>query len=126
MKIKNLDIGLESITQVGHGQDVHLPKEGSLAPTFMPEVRPLDDVLRRPSLDERLPNLLQPQVLDATLLEPAVLAETRLSTQAVFAEAARGASGHRRRVLDQAALYLDDDAALDDEVRASLAALLRA
>lgn len=125
MKIKALDIGLESITQVTEGQDAHLPREGKLAPFFMPEVRPLDDVLRRPSLDERLPDLLQPRVLDPALLEPAVLAETRLAAQALFAEAARAASGHRRRVLDQAALYLDDDVALDDEVRASLAALLK-
>lgn len=126
MKIKNLDIGLESITQVGFGQDVHLPKEAPVGPTFLPQVRPLDEVLRRPSLEERLPDLLQPTALDAALLEPAVMTQTRLAAQALFAEAARRATGHRRRVLDQAALYLDDDIELDDEVRAALAVLLRA
>ena len=125
MKVKSFDVGLELITRVGFGEDVHLPTEGPLGPTFLPEVRPLDDVLHRPSLDERLPRLLQPSSLDADLLEPSVLAATRLSSRELFADAARRSAGHRRRVLDQAALYLEEDVVLDDEVRTALATLLR-
>ena len=125
MKIRNFDIGLESYTKVGAGEDVHLPREGALGPTFIPKPGYLDEVLKRPSLDERLPQLLQPRTLDAGLLEPAVLTETRLSARTLFAEAARRATGQRRRILDQAALFLDEDADLDDEVRTALAALLK-
>ena len=126
MKIRNLDIGLESITQVGLGQDVHLPKEGPVGPKFLPQPRPLDEVLRRPSLEERLPELLEPLSLDATLLEPSVLAETRVAVAGALEEAARRATGHRRRILGQASHLLDEDCALDEEVRAALAVLLRA
>lgn len=125
MKIRSFDIGLESYTQVGAGEDVRLPVDGPLAPTFIPKPGHLDAVLRRPSLDERLPQLLQPLSLDAELLAPAVLTDTRLRTQALLAEAARRATGHRRRILDEAALFLDEDVEFDDEVRTALAALLK-
>lgn len=125
MKIRSFDIGLESYTQVGRGEDVHLPREGALGPSFIPKPGYLDAVLKRPSLDERLPQLLQPDTLDAELLEPAVLTDARLSARALFAEAARRATGHRRRILDQAAIVLDEDAGLDGEVRTALAALLK-
>lgn len=125
MKIRNFDVGLESYTRVGPGEDAHLPLEGGLAPSFIPKPGYLDEVLKRPSLDERLPRLLQPQTLDAALLEPAVLTEARLSSGALLADAARRATGHRRRILDQAALFLEEDVALDEEVRTALAALLK-
>lgn len=126
MKIRNLDIGVESITQVGLGQDVHLPREGPVGPKFLPAARPLDEVLRRPSIEERLPDLLQPAALDPALLEPSVLADTRLAAGAWLAEAARRATGHRRRLLDEAARFIEEDAALDDDVRGALAVLLKA
>jgi hypothetical protein len=125
MKVRNLDIGVEAFTRVEPGEDARLPKEGPLAPAFLPQPRALDEVLRRPSLDERLPALLQPRSLDAALLEPAALTAARVSSRALLAEAARRATGHRRRILDQAALFLDEDVALDDEVRTALAALLK-
>lgn len=126
MKIKAFDIGVESYTRISSVEDAHLPREGALGPTFIPKPSHLDAVLRRPSLDERLPDLLQPGSLDAGLLEPAALTQARLSARALFSDAARRATGHRRRVLDQAALFLDEDAGLDDEVRMALAALLKA
>jgi hypothetical protein len=125
VKIRNLDIGLESYTQVGPGEDVHLPREGALGPRFIPRPGHLDAVLKRPSLDERLPALLQPRIVSEDLLQPAVLAETRRATHALLREAARRATGHRRRLLDQAATFLDEDADLDEEVRTALAALLK-
>lgn len=126
MKIRNLDVGVESITQVGLGQDVHLPKEGPVAPKFLPQARPLDEVLRRPTMEERLPDLLQPAALDAGLLEPSVLSDTRLAAGAWLAETARRATGHRRRVLEEAARSVAEDATLDEDVRGALAVLLRA
>ena len=126
MKIRNLDVGLESITRVGLEQDVHLPKEGPVGPKFLPQARPLDHVLRRPSLEERLPELLEPSGLDPALLEPSVLTEARLASATFLEEAARRATGHRRRILDQAAQLVDEDALLDEEVRAALAVLFRA
>ena len=64
MKIRNLDIGVESITRWQIDDEIHLPKDRGLAPTFLPLYRPLDEILRRPSLDERLPALMQPESLD--------------------------------------------------------------
>ena len=45
------------------------------------QYRPLDDILRRPSLDERLPRLLQPEMLDPDLLDPATLSDTRITAR---------------------------------------------
>lgn len=68
MRVENLGVGVESVSLWQVEDEVHLPKEGGLAPTFLPQYRPLDDILRRPSLDERLPRLLQPEMLDPDLL----------------------------------------------------------
>lgn len=126
MKIRSFEIGVESFTRAEPGEGAHLPREGALSPTFLPKPGHLDAVLRRPSLDERLPQLLEPRNLDAALLEPATLSATRRAAGAHMAEAARRALGQRRRILEEAALILGEDAELDDEVRAALAALLKA
>lgn len=125
MKIRSFEIGVEAITQVGRGEETHLPPEGPVAPAFLPQPAALDAILRRPSLDERLPALLQPASLDPTLLDPAALSEARHDAAAAFADAASQATGQRRRILAQAAIALEEAVRLDDEVRAALAALLR-
>jgi hypothetical protein len=125
MRIRSLDVGVEAISRFLVEDDVHLPEDKGLRPAFLPVARPLDDVLKRPSLDERLPQLLQPDYLDSDLLEPATLTSARLATCQVLAECARRESGSRRKALELATAYLDDTAHLDDEVRRSLAALLR-
>jgi hypothetical protein len=125
MRIRSMDVGLESVSRFLVEDDVHLPAEKGLRPAFLPLARPLDDVLRRPSLDERLPRLLQPEFLDPDLLEPATLTYTRLDARHFMAERAKRESGSRRKTLELAALHLDNEASLDDEVRRSLAALLR-
>ena len=125
MRIKPLDIGVESITRWEVEDEVHLPGKGPLGPTFLPLYRPLDEILRRPSLDERLPKLLQPELLDADLLQPAALTDARLSAAATFARAALRQHGRRRELLELASTYLEEDIGLDDEVRSSLAMLLR-
>jgi type III secretion system YscX-like protein len=125
MRIRSMDIGVESVSRFLVEDDVHLPAEKGLRPAFLPLARPLDDVLKRPSLDERLPRLLQPEFLDPDLLEPATLTHVRLEAQHLMAERAKRESGSRRQLLERAAAHLDNEASLDDEVRRSLAALLR-
>jgi hypothetical protein len=124
-RIRALDIGVESISRWQQRDEIHLPPDRGLRPTFLPLYRPLDEILNRPSLDERLPRLLQPEFLDPDLLEPATLTQVRIDTQRVLAAKARRESGSRKHVLETAAGYLDDAVSLDDEVRRSLAALLR-
>jgi hypothetical protein len=125
MRIRSMDIGVESVSRFLVEDDVHLPEEKGLRPVFLPLARPLDDVLRRPSLDERLPRLLQPEFLDPDLLEPATLTHVRLEARHFMAARARRESGSRRQLLELAASHLDNEASLDDEVRRSLSALLR-
>ncbi|KPL52107.1 MULTISPECIES: hypothetical protein [Hyphomicrobiales] len=125
MRIRYLDRGVESISVWQEQDEVHLPKEGGLAPAFLPQYRALDEITRRPSLDERLPRLLQPDFLDPDLLDPATLTDTRIAVRDQFiAEAARS-SGRRKAVLELAASHLEDSVAMDEEVRRSLAVLLR-
>jgi hypothetical protein len=125
MRIRSMDIGVESVSRFLVEDDVHLPEEKGLRPIFLPLARPLDDVLKRPSLDERLPRLLQPESLDPDLLEPATLTLVRLDARRFMAERARKENGSRKKLLELAASHLDNEASLDDEVRRSLAALLR-
>jgi len=125
MRIRSLDVGIDAISRFQVEDDVHLPQDKGLRPAFLPIARPLDDVLRRPSLDERLPQLLQPEYLESDLLEPATLTDVRLAARRVLAECVKHESGSRRQTLELATAYLDDAAHLDDEVRRSLAALLR-
>lgn len=125
MKIRNLDIGVESITRWQIDDEIHLPKDRGLAPTFLPLYRPLDEILRRPSLDERLPALMQPESLDPDLLQPAALTAAREGARKMFADAAAAETGRRRDLFEVAASYLDQDIELDDDVRTALAALLK-
>jgi len=124
-RIRNLDVGLERITQWDVGDEFHLPAEGKAAPAFLPQYRPLDEVLRRPSLDERLPDLLQPADLDPGLLDPAALTATRQDLVTLFSRSARDARGTAAETLERAARLLEADVGLDAEVRTALAALLR-
>lgn len=125
MRIQRLDIGVESITRWDREDEVHLPREGTPAPQYIPQYQHLDEILRRPSLDERLPSLLQPASVDPDLLAPAVLGDTRLAARNVFVEEAERAKGAQRDLFQAAARVLDEDRGLDEEVRRALATLLR-
>jgi len=125
MRIRNLDVGVERITRWETGDEVHLPPEGKVGPAFLPQYRPLDAILSRPSLDERLPDLLQPVDLDPDLIEPTALTDVRRELAALFGEHARAAAGPAARALAGAAALLHADGDLDEEVRKALAALLR-
>ncbi|QJP15555.1 hypothetical protein G3545_18975 [Starkeya sp. ORNL1] len=126
MRIRNLDIGLESITRWDVADEVHLPRDGTSAPAFMPQYRPLEEILQRPSLDERLPEFLRPATVDPDLLDPTALADARVGARSAFVERSLSASGRSRDILEQAATLLGADIGLDDEIRSALAALLRA
>ena len=125
MKIRSLNIGLESITSWQVSDEIHLPKDGGLSPAFLPLHRPLDEILRRPSLDERLPTLLQPENLDPELLQPAALTAARQQICWRFSEAANRNTGRKRDLFKAASALLEDDIELDEDVRTALAALLR-
>lgn len=124
-RIRTLEVGVESISRWQADDEIHLPEQRGLRPVFLPLYRPLDEILNRPSLDERLPLLLQPEFLDPDLLEPATLTEVRIETQTLLTRRARQEIGTRRKALESAASYLDAAVSLDDEVRRALAALLR-
>lgn len=125
MRVRNLNVGVESISRWQVEDDVHLPDARGLRPAFLPLHRPLDEILHRPSLDERLPQLLEPEFLDPDLLEPSTLADTRNDLRMILAARAQRENGDRRQALEEAASYLNDEISLDDEVRRSLAMLLR-
>ena len=125
MRIRSLDTGLEIVTRWQTHDEVHLPQDKALRPGFLPDPRPLAVVLDKPSLDERLPGLLEPRILDPEMLSPVVLAELRNQTRRFFSERARSETGARAELLSRAARQLDEDAVLDDEVRAALSLLLK-
>jgi hypothetical protein len=125
MKIRNLDIGVESITRWQAEDEIHLPRDRGLAPAFLPIHRPLDEILRRPSLDERLPSLMQPENLDPDLLQPAALTAARRQAWSRFAEAARRHAGRKRDLFHAASTFLESDIELDAAVYEALAALFR-
>ncbi|MCP8939512.1 hypothetical protein NK718_13380 [Alsobacter sp. SYSU M60028] len=118
-----LDVGIDRISRRTPAQEVHLPAQAPAAPAFLPQARPLDEVLRRPTLDERLCDLLEPASLDAALLEPAVLSRTRSEAAAEFS--ALASSSADPGLLERAVGVLNADVALDEEIRTALAALLR-
>ncbi len=125
MRIRNLDVGVERITRWNIGDDLHLPTEGTTLPVFLPQQPALDEVLRRPSLDERLPDILQPTNLDPDLLDPSTMSQTRSELQQIFAQGAAGHDGETAGLFRSAASLLGADAFLDRETRAALAMLLR-
>lgn len=127
MRIKSLDVGLEAVTLWQREDEVHLPSEGRAGPTFLPEAQALDAILNRPSLDERLPDLLLPGRLDPDLLEPATLSAVRGELQALFERESRSATllPADRDLFAAADRLLSGDTAMDEEVRSALAMLLR-
>ncbi|WP_378940828.1 hypothetical protein [Mesorhizobium sp. ANAO-SY3R2] len=125
MRIRNLDIGVERVTRWNLGDDLQLPREGTGLPVFLPQQAALDEVLRRPSLDERLPEVLQPTNLDPGLLDPSVMSQTRTELQQIFAQHAAAHDGETAVLFQSAADLLGVDAFFDRETRAALAMLLR-
>ncbi len=125
MRVKRFDSGLESISRWQVEDEQHLPKTGRLAPKFLPRAQALDEILARPTLEERLPNMLEPTLSDPDLLEPTVMTEARNGARDVFQRVALQAEGPRREALRKAAVILDEEVGFDDEIRRALAELLK-
>lgn len=126
MRIKSLNVGVESISTWTVADELHLPSDVSpAAQAFLPEMRPLQEVLKRPSLDERLPMLIQPDDVAPELFAANRIAEVRIEARDAFAALAGKGTGSVRKTFSEAAALLEADRALDDDVRAALAVLLR-
>jgi hypothetical protein len=124
-RIVGLNVGLTGIDQWRARDEQHLPPGGRTRPAFFPEVRPLDAILRRETLDERLAGDVVPDELSSELLLPAVLGEVRKSLKSRLEAAGRRASGRARDHIMAGAALLETEVALDEEIREALAALLR-
>ena len=125
MRVQRLDSGLAEISRWQIEDEQHLPRDGALTQKFLPQPQALDQILYRPSLDERLPNMLEPDVVDKDLLDPSTLTEARLGALRVFKDASTDADGDTRAALDGVAQILTQEVKLDHEIRAALAALFK-
>lgn len=101
---RGLNVGVSDIQRWRRSDEVHLPTEKPSGPLFLPETAPLDAILRRETLDERLKAFLVPDSLDPDLLQPAVLTATR---SAIADKVALAADSGADPVLEEAADLLD-------------------
>lgn len=124
-RVAALNVGLTGIDTWRALDDQHLPEGGRTLPAFFPEIRPLDAILRRETLDERLAGDVVPDEISPELLQPAVLSETRKSLKKRLEEAGNRASARARAEILAGAALLETEVALDTEIREALAALLR-
>ncbi|MEL7390064.1 MAG: hypothetical protein AAFN76_09810 [Pseudomonadota bacterium] len=124
-KLRKLGGGLAEISRWQIEDEQHLPRDGALIQRFLPQPQALDDILYRPSLDERLPNMLEPDGVDKDLLDPSTLTATRLGALRVFKEASLDANDDARVALEGVAQILTQEVKLDHEIRAALAALFK-
>lgn len=124
-RIASLNVGVTEINQWRALDDQHLPPGGRTLPAFFPEVRPLDAILRRETLDERLAADVVPDEISPELLLPAVLSYTRKSLKKRLEEAAMRATGRARADILAGTALLETEMALDEEIREALSALLR-
>ncbi|WP_063299046.1 type III secretion apparatus assembly protein SctX [Pseudovibrio sp. WM33] len=125
MRVASITIGVNEVSNWKVEDQIQLPEGKKLAPVFLPEVRPLNEVLHRPTLDERLPSLLLPDLSETDILLPTELSEMRKELQRLFAAAALREQGERRRVLKGVADLLMGDVLLDEDLQAALAMLLQ-
>lgn len=125
MRVQKLDVGLADISRWQIEDEQHLPRDGALTQKFLPQANALDQILRRPSLDERLPNMLEPETVDSDLLDPSVLTDARLGALQVFQEASKHAESEVQVALQRVAAILSQEVELDHDIRTALAALFR-
>ena len=126
MKIKPFNTGIEGVSNWRRADETHLPTEGQLATEFSAELPLLDEILRPPTLDERLPLLTRPDVLDVALLEPAVMAAARQELMELLRQNRAQAEPGKGPLFEAAIFTLASDFELDAQVRVALAALFRA
>lgn len=124
-RITNLNIGVNGIDRWRKDDEVHLPDAVQRGVSFLPETTPLDEILRPPTLDERLAGQLVPRFLSPDLLEPTVMSATRQSLKARLDGEMMAAEPGARSALAAASALLETEAALDAEISEALAVLLR-
>jgi hypothetical protein len=131
-RIGRFDHGLAGVSRWQVTDETHLPESKKLAPAYAPVEPRLAEILRRPSLDERLPDLLCPEWVAPELMEPSTMSATRREVARRFRQGAEqleaqlGAPGAgMASALGEAAAVLEADVVLDEDIRAALAALLK-
>lgn len=120
-----LNVGVTGVDRYSQTDDVHLPAGKTPRAIFLPETKALDSILKPETLEERLARAVVPQEISPALLEPATLSATRLALKNRLANAAAQAQGAARDTLLSGANILEEEVALDEEIRAALAALMR-
>lgn len=125
MKIRSFDVGLEGITHWQRTDEAHLPTEGVLRPEFTPAPQMLDEMLRPPTLEEKIQSLSVPDMVDPALLEPAVMASVKSSLLKKLNDERLRSRGPLNALLSDAFAILENDIQMDREVEASLVALFR-
>ena len=120
-----LNVGVTGVDRWRRDDEVHLPEGKRTTPFFLPETRPLDAILRRETLDERLARDVVPSELNPDLMEPPVLTATRISLRDKLAQAAGNAPGKARQDIMAGVMQLETEVALDEEIREAIAALLK-
>lgn len=125
-RIGPINAGISDVSRWREADEVHLPPGNTIRVPFLPEQRPLDAILRRETLEERLAGFVVPENLSPALGEPGAIRRAREQIHARFRAMAQRTGPHGARILKQAADLLEYENALDDEVQMALAALLRA
>jgi hypothetical protein len=123
-RIQSLRVGVSGIERWRVEDEVHLPERGQQAPLFLPETRPLDAILKRETLEEKLLGHLVPNEIDAELMKPSVMTAARHALRDHFADAA-SQGGPGADALAFAANLMETEVELDAEIQEALAALLR-
>jgi hypothetical protein len=125
-RVGSLNSGLTDIRHWRESDEVHLPLAQTPRIPFLPEQRPLDAILRRETLEERLVSFIVPDRISPELGEPGAIARVRTELHERFLRLAGLGPSGTGQVLQAAAELLARETVLDDEIRAALAALLRA
>ena len=125
-RIGPINAGIADIRRWRDSDEVHLPPGSLVRTPFVPEQRPLDAILRRETLEERLAGFIIPARLSPELGEVGAIRAAREALQDRFRKAALHMTARRPSVLQAAVQLLDHECALDEEVQTALAALLRA
>lgn len=125
-RVGPLNTGLSDIRHWRESDEVHLPVGQTARIPFLPEQRPLDAILRRETLEERLVSFIVPDRISPELGEPGAIARARMGLHDHFQRFATNGPRAAGSTLQAAADLLARETVLDEEIRTALAALLRA
>lgn len=125
-RVQNINVGVTGIERRRREEDVHLPTKSTNRLSFLPEPRPLDEILGPPTLDDRLNRVIIPSDIGQDLLQPGAMQDARKSLESKFYAVTAKGEHRPGSNLAQATALLQHQMQLDDEIREALAALLRA